>query len=159
MKDRYKEGRTTAYVTVAINALLTAIKLLAAIIANSTAMIADAAHSASDILTTIAVIISFKIAEKPEDAEHPYGYEKAESIGAKIVAVLLLFAGLGLGFKAIGNIKATHVIVPGSLALYAAILSIITKEAMFWYTLVTAKRINSTALKADAWHHRSDAIS
>lgn len=159
MKDRYEVGQRAGYITIIVNGALTLFKVIAAIFANSTAMMADAIHSASDILTTVAVIISLKIARKPEDKEHPYGHEKAESIGAKIVAVLLLFAGLGIGVKAIKNIGQNEAIIPGGLALYAALASILVKEAMFWYTLMIARNINSSALEADAWHHRSDAIS
>lgn len=159
MKDRYMVGETAAYITIIINIILAIFKVVSAIIADSTAMLADAAHTASDILTTVAVIISFKIAKKPEDCEHPYGHEKAESIGAKIVALLLLFTGFSIGWKSISTIGKSQIIIPGKLALYAALSSILIKEAMFWYTFIIAKKINSTALKADAWHHRSDAIS
>ncbi len=159
MKDRYELGKTTAYITIFANVILAILKTVAAIVADSTAMMADAAHTASDILTTVAVIISFKIAKIPEDLEHPYGHEKAESIAAKIVALLLLFTGFSIGWKAISSIDNSQIIIPGKLALYAALSSILIKEVMFWYTFIIAKKINSTALKADAWHHRSDAIS
>lgn len=143
------------------NILLTGLKLLAGFIANSAAMISDAIHTASDVLSTLVVIVSVKIANKKSDSDHQYGHERFESLGSLILAIMLLATGLAIGWGGIETLwkPSTSLTIPGALALYAAILSIIVKEAMYWYTIVAAKKINSTALKADAWHHRSDALS
>ena len=143
------------------NILLTGLKLLAGFIANSAAMISDAIHTASDVLSTLVVIVSVKIANKKSDSDHQYGHERFESLGSLILAIMLLATGLAIGWGGVKTLwkPSNSLTVPGTLALYAAILSIIVKEAMYWYTIVAAKKINSTALKADAWHHRSDALS
>ena len=143
------------------NILLTGLKLLAGFVANSAAMISDAIHTASDVLSTLVVIVSVKIANKKSDSDHQYGHERFESLGSLILAIMLLATGLAIGWGGIETLwkPSTSLTIPGALALYAAILSIIVKEVMYWYTIVAAKKINSTALKADAWHHRSDALS
>lgn len=143
------------------NILLTGLKLLAGFVANSAAMISDAIHTASDVLSTLVVIVSVKIANKKSDSDHQYGHERFESLGSLILAIMLLATGLAIGWGGIETLwkPSTSLTIPGALALYAAILSIIVKEAMYWYTIAAAKKINSTALKADAWHHRSDALS
>lgn len=143
------------------NILLTGLKLLAGFVANSAAMISDAIHTASDVLSTLVVIVSVKIANKKSDSDHQYGHERFESLGSLILAIMLLATGLAIGWGGVKTLwkPSNSLTVPGTLALYAAILSIIVKEAMYWYTIVAAKKINSTALKADAWHHRSDALS
>lgn len=143
------------------NILLTGLKLLAGFIANSAAMISDAIHTASDVLSTLVVIVSVKIANKKSDSDHQYGHERFESLGSLILAIMLLATGLAIGWGGVKTLwkPSNSLTVPGTLALYAAILSIIVKEVMYWYTIVAAKKINSTALKADAWHHRSDALS
>ncbi len=159
MKNRYQIGQYTALVGLIVNILLSALKLFAGILARSTAMIADALHSISDILATLVVLFSFRIAGKPEDAEHPYGHEKAEPIAAKILAIFLFVAGLTILWGALRTVFGGTMIVPGKAALYAAILSILVKEGLYRYVSLAAKRIRSTALKAEAWHHRSDALS
>lgn len=143
------------------NILLTGLKLLAGFVANSAAMISDAIHTASDVLSTLVVIVSVKIANKKSDSDHQYGHERFESLGSLILAIMLLATGLAIGWGGVKTLwkPSNSLTVPGTLALYAAILSIIVKEAMYWYTIAAAKKINSTALKADAWHHRSDALS
>lgn len=122
----------------------------------------DAIHSASDVFSTIVVIIGVKISGKESDKEHPYGHERLECVAAIVLATILAVTGLGIGWAALQKILEAdydNLAVPGVLALAAAILSIVVKEAMFWYTRAGAKRIDSGALMADAWHHRSDALS
>lgn len=151
-----------SFVTVVGNTLLSAVKLLAGIISHSNAMISDAVHSASDVLSTVAVIIGVKFASKKPDKEHPYGHERLECVAAVILSVLLFITGLGIGIEALKNIRNGNygnLQVPGISALIAAIVSIVSKEAMYWYTRYYAKKIDSSALMADAWHHRSDALS
>ena len=143
------------------NLVLTGLKLIAGFVANSAAMISDAIHTASDVLSTLVVIASVKIASKKSDSDHQYGHERFESLGSFILALMLLATGLAIGCGGLKTLwqPSNSLTVPGALALYAAVLSIIVKEAMYWYTIAAAKKINSTALKADAWHHRSDALS
>ena len=144
------------------NGVLTAFKLLAGILAHSGAMISDAIHSASDIFSSIIVIIGIKLAARESDKDHPYGHERFECVAAIVLAVILLITGLFVGKGAIDQIVAggTHQLaVPGVLALVAAVVSILSKEGMYWYTRFYAKKIDSGALMADAWHHRSDALS
>lgn len=142
------------------NTLLSVFKLLAGILANSGAMISDAVHSASDILSSVIVIIGVKIAAKESDKHHPYGHERFECVAAIVLAVILAVTGLFIGYNAIGQIGTPkEITVPGVLALIAAIVSIVSKEAMYWYTRFYAKKLDSGALMADAWHHRSDALS
>ena len=148
--------------TIIGNVVLSVIKLLAGIIAHSSAMISDAVHSASDVFSTFVVIIGIKLASKKPDKEHPYGHERMECVAAIVLAMVLFITGLGIGLEAVKNIihgNYGDLQVPGVLALIAAIVSIISKEAMYWYTRYYAKKIDSSALMADAWHHRSDAFS
>ena len=149
-------------VTIIGNVVLSVIKLLAGIIAHSSAMISDAVHSASDVFSTFVVIIGIKLASKKLDKEHPYGHERMECVAAIVLAMVLFITGLGIGLEAVKNIihgNYGDLQVPGVLALIAAIVSIVSKEAMYWYTRYYAKKIDSSALMADAWHHRSDAFS
>lgn len=157
-----KTANRVSFLTIIGNVVLAIVKLLAGIIAHSNAMISDAVHSASDVFSTIVVIIGIKLASKQADKEHPYGHERLECVAAIVLAMVLFITGLGIGMEALKNILSGHyndLQVPGTLALIAAIVSIISKEAMFWYTKINAKRIDSSALMADAWHHRSDAFS
>ncbi len=149
-------------VSIAVNTALTAFKLFAGIFANSAAMVSDAAHSASDILSTVIVIAGVKAASKASDSEHRYGHERMECVAAILLAVLLLATSVGIGYSAVIKIfdgSYTDLPTPGLLALIAAAVSIVCKELMFQFTNRAAKKINSAALKADAWHHRSDALS
>lgn len=151
-----------SFITIIGNVALSVIKLLAGIIAHSGAMISDAVHSASDVFSTFVVIIGIKLASKQPDKEHPYGHERMECVAAIILAVVLFITGLGIGADALKNILSgnyNELQVPGVSALIAAIVSIVSKEAMYWYTRHYAKKIDSGALMADAWHHRSDAFS
>lgn len=147
------------------NIMLSLIKLIAGVVAHSNAMISDAIHSASDVFSTIIVMIGIRISSKEADKEHPYGHERLECVSSMLLAMTLVIVGLSVGKKgveaiiAIATGNAAQVMLPGTLALVAAIVSIVSKEAMYRYTAVNAKRINSSALMADAWHHRSDAFS
>ena len=151
-----------AFVTIFENVLLALGKLIAGLIGHSSAMISDAVHSASDVFSTIVVLIGVRLSSKECDKEHPYGHERLECVAAIVLAVVLLLTGLGIGYDAIKNILGGNykeLTAPTVLALVAAIISIVAKEAMYWYTRYYAKRIDSSALMADAWHHRSDALS
>ena len=152
----------TSVVTIIINAVLSIFKLFAGIFGASMALISDAIHSASDVFSTIFVLIGVKLSAKKADKKHPFGHERFECVAAIILAVVLFATGAGIGYTGIENIwtKAYETIeIPGLIALIAAATSIVVKEFMFWYTIIAAKKVNSSALKADAWHHRSDALS
>lgn len=160
--DFEKTAMRVSFVSIVVNVLLSAFKFLAGILANSAAMISDAVHSASDVFSTIVVIIGIKISSKDSDKNHPYGHERLECVAAIVLSTILAVTGLGIGYTALkkmisGNFE--ELVVPGMLALAAAIISIAMKEGMYWYTRINAKRIDSSALMADAWHHRSDALS
>lgn len=149
-------------VSIYINLVLSAAKFFAGIVASSGAMISDAVHSASDVFSTIIVMIGIRISGKDADEEHPYGHDRLECVAAIVLAVVLLITGIWIGYGGLQKIfhgSYDTLTVPGLLALIAAIVSIIVKEGMFWYTRNAAKRISSAALMADAWHHRSDALS
>lgn len=150
-------------VSIAVNLLLSVFKLIAGILAHSGAMISDAVHSASDVGSTFIVMIGVTLSGKKSDKEHQYGHERMECVSSIILSGLLLATGLGIGLGGVENIvKSSHgeaIVIPGILALVAAVISIVVKEWMFWYTRGAAKKINSGALMADAWHHRSDAMS
>lgn len=156
-----KIAMKVSIISIIANVVLAAFKLVAGILAHSSAMVSDAIHSASDVFSTFVVMIGIKIASKEPDEEHPYGHERMECVAAIILATILCITGLGIGKNALEFItgNSSEVSVPGMLALIAAIVSIIVKEAMFWYTRHYAKMIDSGALMADAWHHRSDALS
>lgn len=155
------EAVKVSAVSIIINVLLSVFKLFAGISSRSGAMISDAVHSMSDVLSTFVVIAGVKLAGKANDAEHPYGHERMECVAAIILSVMLALVGAGIGFGGIKNILSGNSALssPGALALVAAVISIVVKEWMYWYTRAAAKRIKSDALMADAWHHRSDALS
>lgn len=149
-------------VSIIANFVLTILKLAAGVIAHSGAMISDAIHSASDVFSTIVVIIGIRISGKASDKDHPYGHERMECVAAIVLATVLSVTGLGIGYTAVQKITGGDyalLTVPGVLALAAAVLSIVVKEGMYQYTKIYAKKIDSGALMADAWHHRSDALS
>ena len=145
------------------NLLISIAKFLAGVIGHSSAMISDAIHSASDVFSTSVVMIGVKIGGKESDKNHQYGHERLESVASLILALTLAVTGCGIGYGGLKTIIAgsegASIQVPTALPLAAAILSIVAKEGMYWYTMRAAVQINSGALKADAWHHRSDALS
>ena len=160
--DIKKIALKVSVITIIVNIILTGFKLAAGFIGNSSAMISDAVHSASDVISTVVVMVGVVIASKPLDSKHPYGHERLECIAAIILSVLLFFTGGLIGYD--GTVKLidgsySSIQQPTMLALIAAIVSIAVKEGMFWYTYFYAKKIRSLSLKADAWHHRSDALS
>lgn len=149
-------------ISIVVNVLLSAIKFVVGVIANSGAMISDAVHSVSDVFSTIIVMIGANAAAKDPDEEHPYGHDRMECIAAIVLAIVLFITGIGVGITGIKKIFGGNygdLAVPGALALVAAVISIVVKEGMFWYTRFYGKKVDSTALLADAWHHRSDALS
>lgn len=149
-------------VSIIVNLLLSLFKLIAGIWGASGAMISDAVHSASDVFSTFIVMIGVTISNKKSDKEHPYGHERLECVASVILAIVLFATGIGIGIDGIQKIAAGNygdMEIPKKIALLAAIASITVKEWMYWYTRAAAKKINSGALMADAWHHRSDSLS
>ncbi len=162
MENSEKTAVRVSMFSIIGNLILTIFKLFAGITAHSGAMVSDAVHSASDVFSSIIVIIGVKLSAKAEDKEHPYGHERLECVSAIVLAVILLITGLFIGADALRNISAgnfENLEIPKVLALVSAGVSIVTKELMFWYTRYYAKALKSDALMADAWHHRSDALS
>lgn len=147
-------------VGIVVNVLLSIFKFAAGIIANSAAMISDAIHSASDVFATIIALLGVCIARRSSDNSHRYGHERYESIASMLLAIILAVTAFKIGSSAVENIiSGNQAGIPGTLALIAAIVSIVTKELLYQYTMIAAKKINSGAMKANAWHHRSDAYS
>jgi cation diffusion facilitator family transporter len=155
----YKIGEKGAWLGILSNIALFVLKFLAGVFGRSQAMIADAFHTASDAFTSIVVLVGFKIARKPADREHPYGHGRAESITAKIVALVLIFVGLKLVHDSAKILILKEMVKPHSIALFAALISIVIKEFTYRRVLLISKKINSISLKADAYHHRSDVLS
>lgn len=148
--------------SMAANIILSVFKLAAGIVAHSGAMISDAVHSASDVFSTIIVMIGVRLAGKEADEDHQYGHERLECVAAILLSVVLFATGAAIGIGGIKKIILNDyesLTVPGLLAMAAAIISIVVKEGMYWYTRNAARKIDSSALMADAWHHRSDALS
>ncbi|MEG0509234.1 MAG: cation diffusion facilitator family transporter, partial [Eubacterium sp.] len=149
-------------ISIVVNVVLSVFKFAAGILANSGAMVSDAVHSASDVLSTFVVIIGVNISGQKADHKHQYGHDRMECVAAIILAAILFVTGAAIGFTGIEKIidsSKQSLEIPGVLALIAAFVSIVVKEWMYWYTRAAAIKINSGALKADAWHHRSDAMS
>ncbi len=160
--NRTQTAMRVSWVSIAVNVSLTVLKLFAGLFAHSSAMVADAVHSASDIVSTVIVMIGAKVSGKASDHEHPYGHERMECVASVVLASILCVTGLGIGYGGVLKIiedTAGSLATPGLLALLAALISIVVKEALYWYTRSAAKRIDSSSLMADAWHHRSDALS
>ena len=156
-----REATRVSLVSIAGNTALSLFKLLAGVLAHSGAMISDAVHSASDVLSSFIVIIGVKLAAREPDRDHPYGHERFECVAAIVLAVVLAATGVLIGARAVQSILSPEeeTAAPGLLALIAAAFSIAVKELMYWYTRAHARRLNSAALMASAWDHRSDALS
>lgn len=156
--ERFKKVQFAAWVGIIGNIILALIKGIVGWLAGSRALVADAVHSASDVVGSVAVLIGVRAAKLPPDEDHPYGHGKAESIAAIIVAVLLFIVGFEIALSAIKSFNEP-IQVPGTIAIYAVIFSIVVKELMFRYKYNLGKKYRSEALITDAWHHRSDVFS
>lgn len=166
MKNEVEDSRKLAAhvsaASIAGNIILSIIKFAAGLIGHSTALISDAIHSLSDVFSTIVVIIGLSISAKEPDENHEFGHDRFECIFAILLATILFATGAGIGLagiRSIANQSYKTNAIPGLITLYAAALSIVVKEAMYRFTASAARKINSSALMADAWHHRSDALS
>ena len=168
MKTNKQETREQAIYKVTwigffVNVLLSVGKLIAGFVGRSGAMIADGVHSASDFATDIVVLLFVRISAKPKDEDHDYGHGKYETLATVVIGVALAAVAIGILVDSAERIaqvlRGESIARPGIVALVAAAVSIVAKEALYWYTMLTAKRVDSPALKANAWHHRSDAFS
>lgn len=163
MKSREKEIYKVTIVGTIVNALLVAVKFVAGIMGRSSALVADAVHSLTDFVSDIVVLVFVRISGKPRDAEHGYGHGKFETLATMIIGVLLVAAGIGLLFNGAKQVwdSINGIVLPEPtwIALAVAFISIVSKELLFRYTIKEGRRLNSDAVIANAWHHRSDVIS
>ena len=160
---REKEIYKVTLVGSVANILLTALKFVAGVVGHSAAMTADAVHSLSDLLTDAVVLVFVRISAKPEDRSHDYGHGKYETLATTIIGIALAAVAIGIGAKAIAALlfwwQGGTLEAPGMLALWAAVVSILLKELVYQYTVRRGRSLNSPAVEANAWHHRSDALS
>lgn len=161
--ERNKEIYKVTMVGGAVNVILLLFKFVAGIVGHSSAMVADAVHSLSDFVTDIIVLVFVHISGKPKDKDHDYGHAKYETLAMTMIGVALLIVAVGIEYSGLSKIivwaQGGVLEAPGLLALWAALLSIMLKEAVFRYSMIEARRLNSQAVEANAWHHRSDALS
>ena len=161
--ERSKEIYKVTLVGGAVNVILLLFKFVAGIVGHSAAMVADAIHSLSDFVTDVIVLIFVRISGKPEDKDHEYGHAKYETLAMTIIGVALLLVAVGIVYSGLTKIIAWAqgevLKAPGLMALWAALLSVVLKEAVYHYSMVEARKLNSQAVEANAWHHRSDALS
>ena len=161
--ERNKEIYRVTLVGVAVNVVLLLFKFVAGIVGHSAAMLADAIHSLSDFVTDIIVLVFVRISSKPKDKSHDYGHGKYETLAMTIIGMALLVVAVGIVYGGVVKVSAwlsgQELEAPGMLALWAALLSVVLKEAVFRYSMVKARQLNSQAVEANAWHHRSDALS
>jgi cation diffusion facilitator family transporter len=168
LKDGYSEEekrkqvdqvRLVSWAGVAVNLFLSLVKFIAGYLGSSQAVIADAVHSLSDMTTDLAVIFGVRYWVAPADEKHPYGHGRIETIITATIGMILTAVALGIGYKAISTIRDVHLKQPGWIALLGALFSIMLNEGLYHWTVRIGKRAKSTAVIANAWHHRSDALS
>ena len=161
--ERNKEIYKVTLVGGAVNVLLLAFKFVAGIMGHSAAMIADAVHSLSDLVTDVIVLVFVRISALPQDKSHEYGHGKYETLATTIIGIILACVAFGIIYSGVTNIVlwigGQQLPAPGMLALWAALLSIVLKEGVYRYSIVKSRSLESSALEANAWHHRSDALS
>ena len=162
-KTRTQKAQQVTWIGAIINVILSAYKILAGFFGNSSAMIADGMHSLSDLVTDVIVVIFFRISDAEKDDRHPYGHGKFETFSTFLIALVLFCVGLGIFYggasKIVSVIQGETLQKPEMIAFWAALISIVCKEGLFRYTKIVGKQINSQAIIANAWHHRSDAFS
>ncbi len=152
-------GNTAAWVAAAVNAMLTVIKVVVGICAGSRALVADGLHSAADLVSSAVILVALNVSQRPADREHPYGHGKAESLAAKLLALMLFVTAAKIAWDALVAMVQGGGPCPGGVALWVAALSAVTKEGMFRYKMWVGRHLRSPALIASAWEHRSDAWS
>lgn len=151
--------RRVTWLGLYVNLVLAAIKFAAGIFGRSQALVADAIHTLTDLTTDIAVIAGSHYWSRPPDENHPYGHRRLETLVTVFIGVVLIAAGIGIGWKAVSTLHEQHATPPGWIAVLAAVVSIVCKESIYRWTAATGRRVKSTALAANAWHHRTDALS
>jgi cation diffusion facilitator family transporter len=151
--------RKVTWIGLFVNLVLAAIKFAAGIFGRSQALVADAIHSLTDLTTDIAVIAGSHYWSRPPDENHPYGHRRLETLVTVFIGVMLIAAGIGIGWKAISTLQEKQATTPGWIAVLAALVSIVCKESIYRWTAITGRRVKSAALAANAWHHRTDALS
>ena len=163
MNERAERAIRITYVGVAVNVALLALKFAAGFLGNSQAMVADAVHTLSDFATDIAVLVGIRFSRKPKDEDHAYGHGKYETIAAAVVGMVLFLIGLKIGWDAIHTIfdaiRGEHIPKPAQIAFWAALVSIVSKEILYRKTVIVGRAIENDSVIANAWHHRSDAMS
>ncbi len=158
-QERYMALQKTSLITMIMNIIMTVAKIIIGVISGSTAVISDGIHTLSDCLSTVTVMAGLKLSNKGADDDHPYGHQRIESLVSLFLAVILAGTALMLGYSGVDNLLNGAQAEASLLAFVVTIMSIASKEWMYQYTIRIAKRFNSTSLRADAWHHRSDAVS
>ena len=157
---RYRDARKVTLVGAVVNVLLSVIKILAGWLGSSHALIADGIHSLSDLATDVVVLLAAKHGAKDADQEHPYGHGRIETLATVLLGIVLILVAFGIAYDAVRRLfEPEQLLLPGVLALSAAIVSVLAKEALYHYTVAVAKKLRSNLLRANAWHHRSDAVS
>lgn len=161
--ERITTIRNVTLVGSLVNLVLTAGKIAAGIVGKSSAMIADGVHSLSDLVTDIIVLVFVKVSGKERDKNHQYGHGKFETFATMLISFALMIVGIGIFWtsskKVLDSIQGILIAEPGYIALYAALISVVVKEGLYWYTKILGEKVNSQAMVANAWHHRSDAFS
>lgn len=157
---RYRYARKVTVVGAVVNVVLSVLKILAGWLGSSHALIADGIHSLSDLATDAVVLLAAKHGSRDADEEHPYGHGRIETLATVVLGVVLILVAFGIGYDAVRRLfDPKSLLLPSMLALWAAIVSVLVKEALYHYTVVVARRLRSNLLRANAWHHRSDAVS
>ncbi|KAK8803386.1 hypothetical protein WA158_001080 [Blastocystis sp. Blastoise] len=158
-EKRTKLGNSTAYVGMAVNIFLVIIKFIMGYLGHSSAMIADALHSLTDLVSDFATWLVLTLARKPADEGHPYGHGRFELTGSLMISILLVVVGFGIGWESYTKIRDQEEVIVEGIALWAAAISLFANEGLFWYAYLIGKKINSQVVIANAWHHRADAIA
>ena len=157
---RYQDARRVTLVGAVVNIVLSVLKILAGWLGSSHALIADGIHSLSDLATDVVVLVAAKHGAKDADDEHPYGHGRIETLATVALGSVLILVAFGIGYDAIRRLFAPEqLLLPGMLALSAAVISVLVKEGLYHYTVIVARKLRSNLLRANAWHHRSDAVS
>ena len=158
-KKELQSGLRVTWVGMVVNVFLFVIKITAGIAGRSQALIADAFHSLSDLFSDFVVLLGLRLGRREEDENHPFGHARIETISGMLVGAILFIVGIGIAYNAIVTIYEHRVSNPSLLTIITALVSILLKEAMYWYTIKVGRRIRSLALIGNAWHHRSDAFT
>ncbi|MCF8033097.1 MAG: cation diffusion facilitator family transporter [Desulfarculaceae bacterium] len=159
VKSQSRDGLRVTWIGLGANLVLALGKFLAGVFGHSSAMVADAAHSLSDLVSDAVVLVGLKLGRSEPDLRHPYGHGRIETLAAQVVAFILIIIAVYIGWEAVGRLTSGRAQYPNWLALAAAVVSIAVKEGLYRYTVAVGRRINSAAVVANAWHHRSDALS